>query len=210
MLDTAERLANLSAEAKTIYKRLLVWWLDGEGFVWSRRDLHQRLKSGGRFPRAVDLDAPLAELVTAGLVRPWTLPAIGRYRSGPRYALIEPQHRRGRRPGRVPTPPAAPPAPTGPPVDKAAAMLAAAPLPVQDTDRPADPLGWRVEAMWQQIVAAGRIVPVMARPRVPSAPGRCRSCGDALADGTERHCRHCVRAMLAVADLWRRRSTGRC
>ncbi len=202
MLDTAERLAPLTNEARTIYRRLVWWWLTGEGWLWSRRDLHQRLKSGGRFPRVADLDAPLAELVAAGLVRSWTLPAIGRYRSGPRYALVEPQHRRSRRPGRVPAPPAAPP------VEVPPATHDAAPSPPPNTEGQTDPLAWRVEAMWRQITAAGGLVPVMARPGAPSAPGRCRSCGDVLTETAERHCPHCVRAMLTVADLWRRRAAG--
>ncbi len=162
MLDTAERLAPLTNEARTIYRRLVWWWLTGEGASWSRRELHQRLKSGGRFPHVADLDAPLDELVAAGLVRPWHMPTIGRRREVRHYALVEPQHRGSRRPGRVPTPPAAPP------VEHPAATQADAPPPTRDTDERADPLGWRVEAMWRQIVAAGRLVPVMARPGAPS------------------------------------------
>ncbi len=194
MLDTAERLVPLSDKARTIYKRLLVWWLNGEGSIWSRRDLHQRLKSGRRFPHVADLDAPLAELVAAGLVRPWRWLEVGRrrHRAGPHYALVEPRHRRSRRPGGVPAPPAAPPALTAPPVEQPAATPHDVPPPTRDTDERADPLSWRVEAMWRQIVAAGRLVPVMARPGVPIGPGRCRSCGEALADAAEGRCRDCV------------------
>ncbi len=202
MLDTAERLAPLTNEARTIYRRLVWWWLTGEGASWSRRELHQRLKSGGRFPHVADLDGPLDELVAAGLVRPWHMPTIGRRREVRHYALVEPQHRRGRRPGRVPAPSAAPP------VEVPPATHDAAPSPPPNTEGQTDPLAWRVEAMWRQITAAGGLVPVMARPGLRARPGQCRSCGDPLAGSPEGHCDDCTRAMLAVLGMWQGRSTG--
>jgi len=145
--------------------------------LWSRRDLHQRIKSASHYRRVAELDAHLAELLAAGLLRPWRSYSLNRIKRGPQYAYVAPQGRGGR--GRRPIIPHAAPAPPSAPVDAA-------------------PLAWRVASMQRQYAAAGRRFLAPARPDQPLTAGHCQSCGEGLRADEERWCTLCLNALMVM------------
>ena len=186
MINTVQRAAMLSPEAKRLYQRLTRWWLTKGEWLWSQRDLHQRVKSGQYYRRVAELDAHLAELLAAGLLRRWPAYPLNRIKRGPEYAYVAPQGRGGR--GRRPIMPHAAPAPPSAPVG-------------------ADPLAWRVASMRRQCAAAGRLFLAPARPDQPLTAGLCQSCGEGLSANGERWCSLCLNALIAVRDQAKERST---
>ncbi len=54
MRDTAEQLAPLSDRAKRIYKRLTVWWLNGEGCTLGQGYLFGRAQPAGLVPAMLE------------------------------------------------------------------------------------------------------------------------------------------------------------
>lgn len=177
MIDTAQRATQLSPEAKRLYQRLTRWWLTTGEWLWSRRDLHQRVKSGQYYRRVAELDAHLAELLAVGLIARRRSYSTSRIKRSPEYAYVRPQGRGGR--GLRPIVPHAPLAPPSAPVQT-------------------DPLAWRIASMQRQYVAAGRLFLAPARPDQPLTAGHCQSCGESLQAGEERWCNLCLNALIAA------------
>ncbi len=98
--DTAQRTARLSPEAQRLYRRLLWWWLTTGEWLWTRRDLYQRVKSGPHYRRVAELDARLVELRAAGVIRRWDQRGLAQSRAVIAYALVTPQPHHGKLPGR--------------------------------------------------------------------------------------------------------------
>ena len=67
--------------------------------------------------------------------------------------------------------------------------------PADSTPEDAEAIAWRVDAMRDQVPESGCIPFLVARPGVPSADGRCWSCGDPLATRQRYRCRLCVAAV---------------
>jgi len=185
--DTASLAGRLSPEARRLYARLTRWWLTRGEWLWTRRDLHQRVKSASYYRRVAELDPPLAELLAAGLLRRWSNLGLSRVRRGPAYAYVRPEGRAGRRRGRLIVP-------------------HAAPMPVNPLAQ-ADPLIWRIEAMCRQFTAANGVFLAPARPDRPAVAGCCPSCGEALPEEAEGWCTLCVNALIAARSRVSRRST---
>ena len=185
MRDITARQAGLSPEARRLYHRLLHWWLTRREWLWSRRDIHQRLRSGTRYRRVADLDAPIAELRKTGLIRPWSWHGLIERERGPMYALVQPRPRHGRQPGKIPAPHAAPPGEAAPPRRLSAE----------------EEVAWRAASLLRQFLAAGRVFPTAARPDRPPVPGGCAICGEPLGTPGQPSCALCLRAIRkATAD----------
>ena len=98
--DTAQRAAQLSPEARNLYRRLVWWWILYGEYLWTKRDLHQKMKTGPHFRRVAELDERLSELQAAGLIRRWDQRPIGNHRVIIAYALVAPQSNNGKLRGR--------------------------------------------------------------------------------------------------------------
>ena len=62
----------------------------------------------------------------------------------------------------------------------------------------ADPVGWRIEVMAEQVPAAGPVPLLIARPGVHFPLSGCCSCGDPLGPGQRYRCAPCVAAAITV------------
>lgn len=185
MSDTATRLSGLSTDAQRLCWRLMHWWLTRGEWLWSRRDIHQRIRSGTRYRRVTDLDAPIGELLHAGVIRRWSWSGLVKRKHGPWFALVEPQPRCGRLRWPIPAPLIAPPGESN------------QPRRLSDDEE----VTWRVISFSRQFHAAGRIIPASARPDRMPVDDCCVSCGEPRDPSDQPVCPLCKRAMQkAIAE----------
>jgi hypothetical protein len=64
----------------------------------------------------------------------------------------------------------------------------------------ADPIGWRITVMADQVPKTGGIPLLLARPGMRIARGTCLSCSDVLALDDRYRCGPCVAAAVALLD----------
>jgi hypothetical protein len=186
MRDTVTKQTTLSPDAQRLYWRLMRWWLTRGEWLWSRRDIHQRLRSGTRYRRVADLDAPIGELLRAGVLRHWSWQGLVRRERSPWYALVEPQPKRGRLRWSIPAPPAAP------------LQDAGQPHRLSDTEE----VAWRVASFSRQYHAAGRVIPAPARPDRILVDGCCVSCGEPSGQPVCSLCERAMQEAVAEAQSW--------